>query len=84
MNRLSTTEARETFADLVNTVSYRKERVIVTRRGKAIAAVVPVEDLETLENAEDRHDIEAAELAKTEGPPIPWESIKEQLGLQTQ
>lgn len=46
MTNLSTVEARNQFADLINRVAYGKERVILTRRGKALVAVVPIEDLE--------------------------------------
>mgnify|MGYP001609095508 CR=1 FL=1 len=48
MTELSTTEAREAFAELVGRVSYGKERVVITRNGKRQAAVVPVEDLDRL------------------------------------
>jgi prevent-host-death family protein len=45
MAHLSTVEARSQFAELINRVAYGKERVILTRRGKALVAVVPLEDL---------------------------------------
>jgi hypothetical protein len=40
------------LADTVNRVAYSKERIILQRRGKGLAAVVPMEDLEILENLE--------------------------------
>jgi len=46
MANLSTVEARNQFADLINRVAYGKERVILTRRGKALVAVVPLEDIQ--------------------------------------
>jgi prevent-host-death family protein len=49
MTELSTTDAREGFADLVGRVAYGKERVVITRNGKRQAAVIPVEDLERLQ-----------------------------------
>ena len=39
-------EARENFSDLVNRTAFAKERVVVTRNKRQVAAVVPVEDLE--------------------------------------
>lgn len=42
------TEARAEFADLVNRVAYTKEPVVLTRRGKVMAALVSAEDLELL------------------------------------
>ena len=43
------TQARAEFADLVNRVVYGSERIVVTRHGKPIAAIVPAEDLARLE-----------------------------------
>ena len=54
---VSVSEARETFADLINRVAYRNERVLVTRRGRPIAAIVPIEQVEALERMEDEFDI---------------------------
>jgi prevent-host-death family protein len=48
MSEHTTTEAREMFSELVNRVAYGKERVVLTRRGKRLVAIVPAEDLETL------------------------------------
>jgi prevent-host-death family protein len=57
------TQARNTFAEMVNRVRYGSDRVVILRRGKPVAAVVPVEDLRLLELLEDRLDIEAARRA---------------------
>ena len=48
--------ARGSFADMLNRAAYAKERVIVTRRGKALAAIVPMEDVKTLAALEDERD----------------------------
>jgi len=77
-------EARGEFSDLVNRAAYRHERVLITRHGKAIAALVPTEDLELLEAMEDRADIEAARAALADpanAETIPWEQVKADLGL---
>jgi prevent-host-death family protein len=82
--RLSVSEAREDFADLVNRVAYRGERVRVMRRGREVAAIVPIEDIELIERLEDRLDLEAARdaLADPENAvPIPWEQVEAELGL---
>lgn len=42
-------EARNNFSDIVNRAAYGHERIIVTRRGKGGAAVVPMEDLKLIE-----------------------------------
>lgn len=43
------TQARAELAELVSRVGYTGERIILTRHGKPLAALVPVEDLEALE-----------------------------------
>jgi prevent-host-death family protein len=40
--------AREHFADLVNAAAFRHEATYVTRHGKRIAVIVPVEDYEEM------------------------------------
>lgn len=59
-------------------------RVILFHRGKPIAALVSVGDLELLRTAEDRRDAEAARaaLAEIDGDgTIPWADVKASAGL---
>lgn len=49
MLKMTTVEARENFSDLINKAAYGNERVILTRRGKALAAVIPLNDLNEIE-----------------------------------
>jgi len=46
---LPATEARARFSEVVNRAAFPSERVVLTRRGKRFAAVVPMEDLDFLE-----------------------------------
>ena len=46
---VSVSEARQTFADLVNRVAYGNERITVARHGRSVAAIVPIADLQRLE-----------------------------------
>ncbi|MHC0428995.1 type II toxin-antitoxin system Phd/YefM family antitoxin [Streptomyces sp. O3] len=48
------TQARAELADLINRVVYGGERVVVTRHGKPLVALVSAADLERLE--QPRHD----------------------------
>lgn len=81
--RVSISQARDEFAELVNQAAYKQERVLLTRRGRAIAAIVPIEDVAYLERLEDEYDIKAAEEARAEGgEPIPWEDIRKEFGLE--
>lgn len=81
-NRLPASKAREKFAEVLNEVSVRGERIVLERHGKAVAAVISADDLELLEALEDRFDVEAAREALAEaGESVPWEKIKKRLGL---
>lgn len=66
MAHLPASKAREGFADTINRAAYGKERVVVRRRGKDIAAVVPIDDLHLLEELEDRIDLADARAALAE------------------
>ncbi|WP_420821685.1 type II toxin-antitoxin system Phd/YefM family antitoxin [Pyxidicoccus trucidator] len=84
MAEVSITKARDELAELLNRAAYGKERVVLTRHGKRLVAIIPVEDLEMLEALDDRLDSAAAEqaLRDSEGQArIPWEKVKEELGL---
>jgi prevent-host-death family protein len=83
---VSTVEAREHLSDIVSRAGYGKERVILSRRGKPIAAVVSMQDLEALEAMEAKLDAEAYRRAKAAfvnsgDKPISWKKIKKELGL---
>lgn len=56
--KITTSTARAEFADILNRAGYAGERVILHRHKKPVAAVVPIEDLEILEQIEDRADLE--------------------------
>jgi len=65
-------------------VAYKGERILLHRRGKNVAAVVPIEDFALLEKLEDRIDLEDARAALAEvrkKGTIPWEKIKSEMGL---
>lgn len=84
MARIITVEARDHFADLINRTAYTKERVVLTRRGDDVVAMVPIEDLQLLEDLENRIDLEEARAALAEveeSGTIPLADIKARLGL---
>ena len=45
---VSVSDARRVLAELVNQVAYGGRRIILQRRGKPLAALVPIKDLELL------------------------------------
>ena len=57
MKTRSTSEARKHFSDVANQAACAGERTIIERRGKPLAAVVSIEDLEALEALEDQLDV---------------------------
>ena len=84
MEQVAITDAREDLAEVVNRVSYRDERIVLTRRGKRLVAVVPIADLELLERLENAADVEEIRTALSDpdnAEPIPWERLKAELGL---
>lgn len=82
MPSLSTMQARDRLSEVVNQVAYGKERVTITRRGKALAVLVPIEDMELLQALEDRIDLEEARKALAEpGENITLDQLKAELGF---
>jgi len=81
-------EARSKFSDIVNRAAFGHERIVLTRHGRSMAAVIPMDDLELLEKViaklEDLIDVEEAKAALKEAEEkgtIPWEQLKAELGL---
>ncbi len=70
MTRINVSKAREEFPELIDRAANGKERTIVSRRGKDLAALVPIEDLRLLERLAreemDRIDLEDAHTALKE------------------
>jgi prevent-host-death family protein len=79
---ISTVEARKNFADIVNKVAYGKEPIVLTRRGRGVAALISIDELELLQQIEDYIDIEDAKKNLSEpGNNIPAQEFWKQLGL---
>lgn len=58
---IAVTQARDVLADLVNRVAYGNERVILTRHGRPVAALVSPSDLAALEQPQSgQQDTEQA------------------------
>jgi prevent-host-death family protein len=75
-------EAADQLAALVHRVATDKERVVLTGEGGDKAVLVPVEDLNLLEEIEDQADVrDALEALEEPGESIPWEKVKADLGL---
>ncbi len=66
MAAINAIEARDQLGDLLNRVAYGKERITIGKRGKAMAVLVPLEDLEALQKLEDKIDLREAHAALAE------------------
>jgi len=82
------TQARAAFADLINRVGYGGERIVLTKHGKPLVALVPASDLASVDTAAnaislagpDQHapeisggSYEIAAHYQHEGPSTPWQ-----------
>ena len=88
MNRMPSSQVRTEFAEMLNRVAYRGERIVLHRRGKDVAALIPMEAYEIMERAlqaaEDKADREAARKAKRDVAKhgtVPWADAKKRLGI---
>ena len=51
---LTTVEARDNFAELIDRAALSAERIVITRHGEPMAALISLEDLELVEEIERR------------------------------
>lgn len=68
------TQARAELAELINRVVYGGERVVVTRHGKPLVALVSAADLERLEGlaeAEEQRTVSTVTSVAPASPPAP-------------
>ena len=84
MGQVNTVNARAQFSEIINRAAFGKERVTLTRRGKEIVAVVPIENVKLLEALEDKIDLDEARAALAETKKkgsVSWDKIKKDLGI---
>lgn len=84
MSERRISEAREAFSTTINRVAFGGERVVLTRHGMRVAAVVPIEDLDLLESLEDARDLDEVRAALSDPANrehIGWEALKAELQL---
>ena len=87
MTRLAASKVRDDFADTLNRVAYGRERIVLRRRGKDLAALVPIEDLALIEKLEDAIDVREArkvlaEMKRKGEKPVSYEKARRELGLK--
>ncbi|MBM3498044.1 MAG: type II toxin-antitoxin system Phd/YefM family antitoxin [Armatimonadetes bacterium] len=83
-SRVPLTQLRRKTAAIVDRVASQGGRIVVERRGKPVAALVPLDDLTLLEKIEELEDrLDAAEAERILSDPntvwVPWEEVEAQL-----
>ena len=86
MTTLTASAARQNLPEMVNRAAYGKERIAIARRGKVLAAIVSAEDLEALEEIENRFWSKEgrkalAEMKRTGDKGIPLAAFRKARGL---
>jgi prevent-host-death family protein len=81
MIEIGVAEIRSNLAEVINRVAYGGERVILQRRGKKVMALMPIEDLELLNELEDKADLKAALKARKEKGGITLAQYRKKHGI---
>lgn len=79
--KVSTIDVRQRIGDMLNRVALRHDEFIIERKGKPLAALVPVERLEQMRRFARRHALDVMEQQKG-GPLTDDKAMK--LGLEAQ
>ncbi|WP_309130785.1 type II toxin-antitoxin system Phd/YefM family antitoxin [Brevibacterium sp.] len=80
MSTITASDARKSFAAVLETA--QTEPVVIERRGERQAVVLSASEYDRLVSAaEETDDVAAFDAAMAEeGPNIPWDQVKEDLG----
>ena len=82
MTELPVSAARDHLGEIVSKAEHANERTILTRHGKAVAAVISIDDLRELEAAEDHADLAAArEALSSDERRVPHDEVLAEYGL---
>lgn len=84
MRQVSTAETRKHMSELLNRAAYGGERFVVTRHGKELAAIVPLDEVTLLDRLRSllaRKEFEAAvEEVRTAGTRS-WDDVRRELDV---
>lgn len=83
MTRMGVSDARDHLSEVVDRARYTQERVVLTKRGREVGAIISIDDLKLLEMLEDQLDIKAARhaLEESQGERISYDDVRKNLGL---
>jgi prevent-host-death family protein len=82
-DEVTVSELRDHLSTTVDAVFHEGRRIYLTRSGRRVAAVVPVDDAEALEEAEDRYLAERAMAAKAAQGDRPYKTLEELMAEYT-
>lgn len=83
MTRMGVSDAREHLGDVIDRARYTQERVVLTKHGREVGAIISIDDLKLLEMLEDQLDIKEARLAleESQGERVSYDEVRKKLGL---
>ncbi|MEX2471128.1 MAG: type II toxin-antitoxin system Phd/YefM family antitoxin [Gemmatimonadota bacterium] len=84
MKHVTTAETRKNMSELINRAAYGGERFVVTRHGKELVAIVPLEDatlVDRLRGLIEARDYEGALREMAEAGTVPWAEVRRELDL---
>lgn len=83
MTRMGVSDARDHLSEVVDRARYTQERVVLTKRGREVGAIISIDDLKLLELLEDQLDIKEARqaLEESQGERISYDEVRKKLGL---
>ena len=87
MTHLTASQLRDNVGGALQRVANDRERIVLCRNKRDMAAIVSLEDLALLEEIEMRRDLQAYRRAKkafeeSGEAAIPWDQAKKELGLE--
>ena len=80
MTSISISALRDKIGEIATRAAIAGERVVISRRGKPLCAVVSTEDLAKLEAMEDKRELAIARK-RLGGPSRPLEDVLRDLGI---
>jgi prevent-host-death family protein len=83
MTRIGVSDARDNLSEVVDRARYAHDRVVLTKRGRDVGAIISIDDLKLLEMLEDQLDIKEARQAieESHGERIAYDVVRKKLGL---
>jgi len=84
MKEITTAHARKHMSELLNRAAYGKERFVVTRHGKGLVAIVPLEEVTLLDRLRalvPDKTFEAALAELEDAGTESWGDVRKDLGI---